>query len=188
MPSRCYEFVDSRLRRSPPDRASAVPYGQAGENATRFPRLAHRSAAAHKLHSTPQQDGINLISGNHQTSSRLPAFSLFLPGSCPNNRDHRSLVERVTIPRTTSRDEWAEAFMDLSKLIIEGFEIKVIRARLNVAGVAFDPKDQSLTLFEKLLTTDETNSGQAKLTGLRTVQEIRSKSQRAFDWSGGGAL
>src|SRR5215469_8275116 len=32
---------------------------------------------------------INLISGNHQTSSRLPAFSLFLPGSCPNNRHHR---------------------------------------------------------------------------------------------------
>jgi hypothetical protein len=46
-----------------PDRASAVPYGQAGENAMRFPRLAHRSAAAHKLHSTPQQDRLNLISG-----------------------------------------------------------------------------------------------------------------------------
>jgi hypothetical protein len=29
MPSRCCEFVDSRLRRSPPDRASAVPYGVA---------------------------------------------------------------------------------------------------------------------------------------------------------------
>ena len=69
MPSRCCEFVDSRRRRSPPDRASAVPYGQAGENAMRFPHLAHRSAAARKLHSTPQQDGINLISGNHQTSS-----------------------------------------------------------------------------------------------------------------------
>jgi hypothetical protein len=55
--------VDSRLRRSPPDRASAVPYGQAGENAMRFPHLAHRSAAAHKLHSTPQQDKMNLISG-----------------------------------------------------------------------------------------------------------------------------
>ena len=27
MPRWCYEFVDSRLRRSPPDRASAVPYG-----------------------------------------------------------------------------------------------------------------------------------------------------------------
>ena len=62
--------MDSRLRRSPPDRASAVPYGQAGENAMRFPRLAHRSAAAHKLHSTPQQDRMNLISGNGETSSR----------------------------------------------------------------------------------------------------------------------
>jgi hypothetical protein len=44
----------------------------------RFPRLAHRSAAAHKLHSTPQQDRLNLISGEGETSSRLPAFSLFL--------------------------------------------------------------------------------------------------------------
>src|SRR5215469_3187518 len=79
MPSRCCEFVDSRLRRSPPDRASAVTYGQAGENVMRFPHLAHRSAAAHKLHTTPQQHGMNLISGNDQTSSRLPAFSLSSP-------------------------------------------------------------------------------------------------------------
>jgi len=35
-----------------------------------FPHLAHRSAAAHKLHSTPQQDRMNLISGNGETSSR----------------------------------------------------------------------------------------------------------------------
>src|SRR5215813_12687744 len=90
MPSRCCEFVDSRLRRSPPDRASAVPYGQAGENAMRFPHLVHRSAAAHKLHSTPQQHGMILISGNGETSSRLDAFSLFFPGSCPNNRDRRT--------------------------------------------------------------------------------------------------
>src|SRR5437764_911720 len=95
MPSRCREFVDSRLRRSPPDRASAVPYGQAGENARRFPHLAHRSAAAHKLHSTPQQDSMKLISGNLETSSRLPAFSLFLPGSCPNTRDRRTLQHFV---------------------------------------------------------------------------------------------
>jgi hypothetical protein len=30
-----------------------------------------------------------LISGNRETSSRPPAFSLFLPGSCPNTRDRR---------------------------------------------------------------------------------------------------
>src|SRR5882762_3769263 len=79
MPRRCREFVDSRLRRSPPDRASAVPYGQAGENAMPFPRLAHRSAAAHKLHSTPQQHRMNLISGSSETSSRLPIFSFVPP-------------------------------------------------------------------------------------------------------------
>src|SRR4051812_11453533 len=93
MARRCREFVDSRLRRSPPDRASAVPYGQAGENAMRFPHLAHWSAAAHKLHSTPQQDRMNLISGKGETSSRLPGpFSLFLPGSCPNNRNRCTSV------------------------------------------------------------------------------------------------
>jgi len=59
------------------------------ENAMSFPHLAPRSAAAHKLHSTPQQDRMNLISGKGETSSRLPAFSLFLPGTCPNNRDRR---------------------------------------------------------------------------------------------------
>ena len=30
-----------------------------------------------------------LISGNGEISSRLHAFSLFFPGSCPNNRDRR---------------------------------------------------------------------------------------------------
>jgi hypothetical protein len=33
---------------------------------------------------------MNLISGKGETSSRLPAFSLFLPGSCPNYRDRRN--------------------------------------------------------------------------------------------------
>jgi hypothetical protein len=107
MPRRCREFVDSRLRRSPPDRASAVPCGQAGENATRFPHLAHRSAAAHKLHSTPQQDRMNLISGKGKTSSRLPAFSLFLPGSCPNARDRRKSA-RVDPFRSELRPGYAQ--------------------------------------------------------------------------------
>jgi hypothetical protein len=32
---------------------------------------------------------MNLISGKGETTSRLPAFSLFLPGTCPNTRDRR---------------------------------------------------------------------------------------------------
>ncbi len=75
MTSRCCEFVDSRLRRSPPDRASAVPYGQAGENAMRFAPLAHRSAAAHKLHSTTNTTRSEFDSGKSETISRLPALA-----------------------------------------------------------------------------------------------------------------
>src|SRR5260370_13780954 len=75
MPRRCCEFVDSRLRRSPPDRASAVSYGQAGENAMRFPHLAHRSAAAHKLHSTTTTTRYEFDSGEGETFSRQPALA-----------------------------------------------------------------------------------------------------------------
>jgi len=78
MPRRCCEFVDSRLRRSPPDRASAVPYGQAGENALRFPRLAHRSAAVHKLHSATATTSYEFDfreKRNHQPATNLSLFS-----------------------------------------------------------------------------------------------------------------
>src|SRR5438477_2792944 len=63
----------------------------------RFPHLAHRSAAAHKLHSTPQQDRMNLISGKNETSSRLPGpFSLLLPGSCPTTGTVAVLQDIIT--------------------------------------------------------------------------------------------
>src|SRR6266700_217097 len=75
MPRRCCEFVDNRLRRSPPDRARAVPYGQAGENVMRFPHLAHRSAAAHKLHSATATTSYELDSGKGEPISRLPALA-----------------------------------------------------------------------------------------------------------------
>jgi hypothetical protein len=77
MAERCCEFVDSRLRRCPPDRASAVPYGQAGKNALRFPHLAHRSAAVHKLHSTAATSRIDFDSGKGETFSRLWALAYF---------------------------------------------------------------------------------------------------------------
>jgi hypothetical protein len=43
-----------------------------------------------KLHSTPQQHRMNLIRGRVKTSSRLPAFSLFPPGSYPKIRSRRN--------------------------------------------------------------------------------------------------
>ena len=47
------------------------------------PTLPTGRRLPHKLHSTPQQHGMILISGNGEISSRLHAFSLFFPGSCP---------------------------------------------------------------------------------------------------------
>ena len=78
------------------------------------------------------------------------------------------LLERVSTPRT-SRDEWAGAFKDLSKLIIEGFQVKAIRARLKKMNITFEGDEKSLALMEKLL------DGERRLDGLRTVQLIRSK-------------
>jgi hypothetical protein len=78
-------FMDSRLCRFPPNRASAVPYGQTVENALRFPPLAHRSAAAHKLHSAHPITFKIRESQNHHPTTDL---SLFQPGGCPSYRDH----------------------------------------------------------------------------------------------------
>ena len=91
MAQRRCEFVDSRLRRYPPDRASAVPYGQAGENALRFPHLAQRSAAVHKLHSTTATSRIEFDSGKGEAFSRRPALAYGLCGfTCWSIRRRRS--------------------------------------------------------------------------------------------------
>jgi len=73
--------LDSRLRRSPPDCASAIPMDKPGKTQCVSPTLPTGRRLPHKLHSTPQQHGMILlrVSGNDQTSSRLPAFSLFFP-------------------------------------------------------------------------------------------------------------
>ncbi len=79
-----------------------------------------------------------------------------------------SMLERVSTPRTANRDQWAGAFMDLSKLIIEGFIVKAIRTRLKERDIPFDEKAKSIALIEKFLNRQSLN-------GLRTVQLIRSK-------------
>ena len=61
------------------------------------------------------------------------------------------LLERVNTPQTASRDEWAEALMDLAKLVVEGFETKPIRAKLDAAQVPYEKDDKTIALLEKLL-------------------------------------
>jgi hypothetical protein len=86
-----------------------------------------------------------------------------------------NLVGRVNIPLTSSRDEWAESFMDLAKLVVEGFETKPIRVRLDQAQVPYIQDDKTIALLEKLLNKD--GKATVKLIGLRTVQHLRSKAK-----------
>jgi hypothetical protein len=85
------------------------------------------------------------------------------------------LLDRVNTPLTDSRDEWAEAFMDLAKLVIEGFETKVIRAELDNLKIQYQKDDKTIALLEKLLNKGNMPGESQKLSGLRTVQFLRSK-------------
>ncbi|PTU32405.1 hypothetical protein [Stenotrophobium rhamnosiphilum] len=91
-------------------------------------------------------------------------------------RDQK-LLGCVNTPLTASRDEWAEAFMDLAKLVVEGFETSSIRAKLDAAKLVYSKDDRTITLLEKLLNKDAALSDQKKLVGLRTVQSLRSKAK-----------
>src|SRR6266851_5655641 len=68
----CWKWSPQRAANGP---AVLAPYGQAGENAMRFPHLAHRSAAAHKLHSTTAARQDEFDSGKSETINRLPALA-----------------------------------------------------------------------------------------------------------------
>lgn len=87
------------------------------------------------------------------------------------------LLERVNTPLTASRDEWAEAFMDLAKLIVEGFEVTTIREKLDAVQVSYDKGDKTIALLEKLLNKRSTSSNNLRLDGLRTVQLLRTKAK-----------
>lgn len=91
-------------------------------------------------------------------------------------RDEK-LLDRVNTPLTESRDEWAEAFMDLAKLVVEGFATNPIRAKLDTAQVPYEKTDRTIALLEKLLNKDTSSSEGQKLVGLRTVQLLRSKAK-----------
>lgn len=86
----------------------------------------------------------------------------------------RASLERVITPRSASRDEWATAFMDLSKLIIEGFQVKAIRNGLEVMDIAFEENEKSIALIERMLIARSKIGDGKRLEGLRVVQHIRS--------------
>ena len=89
--------------------------------------------------------------------------------------DDDSLLYQDITPRTDSRGEWAEAFLDLSKLVVDGFRVKPIRAKLRERGRTYRKDERSLALLEQLLASVGDSTYPSRLDGLRQVQAIRSK-------------
>ena len=84
-------------------------------------------------------------------------------------------INHVSTPRTSSRDEWARAFTNLAKLIIEGFVVKEIRDRLNDLAIEWTKEERSLALLERVLWSGARRAPSQRFSGLRAVQAIRSK-------------
>ena len=88
----------------------------------------------------------------------------------------KDLLRRVHLPITSNKDEWATAFLNLSKLIIEGFSEKKIKSKLDEQEITYDNIQGvsiSISLLEKLIYK---GNDKMKLDSLRTIQRIRSKT------------
>ena len=84
-------------------------------------------------------------------------------------------INYVSTPRTSSRDEWARAFANLSKLVIEGFQTRAIRVRLSEMEIEWTKEERSLALLQRALSSDARSAPSRRVSGLRAVQAIRSK-------------
>jgi hypothetical protein len=106
MTSRCCEFVDSRLRDFPADRASAVRCGQARENPVRFPALTHRSRMPTSFTAPPQQhsEHVDLLK-NFGIKDEL---TVLMPGINGKMSELHALAARTDDHSTTSQPYTAD--------------------------------------------------------------------------------
>ena len=85
------------------------------------------------------------------------------------------LFAAVNTPYTSSSEEWSQSFLDLAKLLVEGFQIDAIRNEIHGYGIPFDKEDRSIALLERLLVAAGILPNGARLKGLRELQGVRSK-------------
>ena len=78
----------------------------------------------------------------------------------------------LTVPRTDSRTEWAEAFLTLSHAVIEGFRVKALRQRLRDIGQSFEQAG-SIRLLEFLLRSEGKLGADERLETLRKINDVR---------------
>ncbi len=76
-----------------------------------------------------------------------------------------------------NRNEWAQSFLGVAKLVIEGFgNGDIFYDILKKAGKENkDDKGKSITLIEKVIIHQGKLAADTRLDGLRTIQYVRSK-------------
>ena len=89
------------------------------------------------------------------------------------------LLEQVRTPLGDNRTEWADAFVVLSRLVVEGLRTKTIRKKLAENSIPYEDSQQSLSLIELLLRRIGMPDEGQRLVGLKVVQQIRSKYSHA---------
>ena len=87
---------------------------------------------------------------------------------------NRNLINSVNVPYAESRDEWAQAFENLAKLVVEGLEKTAIRTRLGELMIPFSGDDRTIALLEKLLLGEQAVAKGERLSGLREAQQVRT--------------
>jgi len=85
------------------------------------------------------------------------------------------LLRKINSPVTNSKDEWAEACMNITKLVVEGLNNKFIKQYLRKLEIEFEKQLGSISLFEKLLSKTYEDEADRQLSSLRQAQLIRSK-------------
>lgn len=87
------------------------------------------------------------------------------------------LANTVHYPFSASQAEWSDSILKLSQLLIEGFQVAGLRARLTKeAGITFEKDWGSLKLLMELAKSNSDEATSTKLLKpLRELQELRSK-------------
>ena len=90
---------------------------------------------------------------------------------------NEELMQRVHYPMSTAADEWARELHSLDKLLIEGFEVKVLREIAEAHDVIVDAKWGSIKLIAEIVTVldcDEVVRAEI-VDPLRELHRLRSK-------------
>lgn len=86
------------------------------------------------------------------------------------------IANLVHYPFSSSQAEWAEAIMNLSQLLVEGFQADDLKKRLIALGVTPTKDAKSLGLLFKIAEAKtNTDSGKALLSPFWELQDLRSK-------------